>query len=228
MPRLIAALVRHAEYRQMKHTPSAHQPYPLTEAGRQQAIRAAKTLRDMATAHDWSIARQIHCSLLLRAWETASIIAEYLGDEQKVYAFPELSERSLGSAANLTIHQIEAVIHDDPRCGPLPSDWKSNSKFSLPLQGAESLIDAGQRVAKHLNDAMHELSQRTPRDTLMVFIGHGAAIRHASHELGVLKFEQISGLSMHHAVPIYFEYLGTKWKHIAGHWKYRNLTAEID
>ena len=40
MPRLVAALLRHAEYRQLPDTPSAHQPFPLTDKGRQQAKQA--------------------------------------------------------------------------------------------------------------------------------------------------------------------------------------------
>ena len=44
MPRLIAALIRHGDYRQLPDTPSAHQPFPLTDLGEHQAREAAAAL----------------------------------------------------------------------------------------------------------------------------------------------------------------------------------------
>ena len=44
MPRLIAALIRHGDYHQLARTPSAHQPFALNLAGREQARAGAGML----------------------------------------------------------------------------------------------------------------------------------------------------------------------------------------
>lgn len=55
MPRLIAALIRHAEYQQLPDTPSAHQPFALTTTGEQQERAAARWLAaTLDTAHYFS------------------------------------------------------------------------------------------------------------------------------------------------------------------------------
>jgi 2,3-bisphosphoglycerate-dependent phosphoglycerate mutase len=123
--------------------------------------------------------------------------------------------------------QIEAVIREDPRFPELASDWKSNSYFRLPLQGAESLMESGERVAAHLNQSMAALANSSENDTLKLFIGHGAAFRHAAYRLGVLPFEQIAQLSMYHAQPVYLEYLSEdRWQHVGGNWKVRGKDNE--
>lgn len=228
MPRLIAALVRHAEYRQLPDTPSAHQPFPLTPAGRNQALEAGRAIKQHAAQQDWTIAQVVHSSRLLRAWETATVIAGELGGGQKVQEFESLAERSMGSAANLTLSQVEAAVAEDPRYDELPDDWKSNSHFCLPLQGAESLLEAGERVAAHLKHTMEELAADAVEDTLQLFVGHGAAIRHAAHLLGVLAFEDIARFSMYHAGPVYVEYSGKAWRHVGGEWKIRASKVELD
>lgn len=233
MPRLIATLIRHADYRQLPDTPSAHQPFPLTSEGERQARQAATTLRETIGNNRWTLSAVVDSSQLLRAWQTAQIISQALADlcsdPSEVTAFDELAERSLGCANNLTIHQIEALIREDPRFPDLPSDWKANSRFRLPLQGAESLLAAGERVAAHLNRRMTELAVNADSDTLKLFIGHGAAFRHAAYHLGVLEFEQIAQLSMYHASPVYLEFLPSgKWRHIAGDWKVRNKHSEYN
>ena len=143
--------------------------------------------------------------------------------------FDELAERGLGSAANLTTGQIEDIISEDPRYTSLPPDWKSRSHFCLPLQGAESLMQAGERVAKHIEARMQELSYASSVNTMKLFVGHGAAFRHAAHYLGVMEFDQIARLSMYHAQPILLEYLADEgWKHIDGEWKVRGSESYAD
>ena len=83
MPRLIAALLRHGEYRQLPETPSALQPFPLTDKGREQARRAAGALLQMAREMRCSIDTELHSSRLLRAWESATLIAEKQGQDDK-------------------------------------------------------------------------------------------------------------------------------------------------
>jgi 2,3-bisphosphoglycerate-dependent phosphoglycerate mutase len=69
---------------------------------------------------------------------------------------------------------------------------------------------------------MSGLARVATDDTLKVFVGHGAAFRHAAHLLDVLEFDRIAAVSMWHARPVYFERFpdGT-WRHLAGEWKLR-------
>jgi 2,3-bisphosphoglycerate-dependent phosphoglycerate mutase len=58
--------------------------------------------------------------------------------------------------------------------------------------------------------------------TLALFVGHGAAFRHAAHHLGILTFDQIAELSMYHARPVYLECLPDgRWRQVGGEWKVR-------
>jgi 2,3-bisphosphoglycerate-dependent phosphoglycerate mutase len=222
MARLIAALVRHGEYRQLPDTPSAHQPFGLTAEGEGHARQAARLLHEAAERHCWEPVSPIDSSQMLRAWQTARLIAD-TWPGLAVESFDALAERGVGSAANLTLAQVEELLRRDPRYPEAPPDWKSNSRYRLPLQGAESLLQAGERVAAHLVRRMDELRRSDDsRDRLKLFVGHGAAIRHAAYHLGVLRFEQIARLSMFHGHPVFLEYLPDgSWKHIEGDWKIR-------
>ena len=125
-------------------------------------------------------------------------------------------------AANLSVAQIRTIIQQDPRFPDPPPDWKSNSGYQLPLQGAESLLQAGQRVATHLSRRMQALAETASQDCVKLFVGHGAAFRHAAFQLGILKFQQIAQLSMYHSRPVYLEYLPDRsWRHVDGEWKNR-------
>jgi 2,3-bisphosphoglycerate-dependent phosphoglycerate mutase len=168
---------------------------------------------------------------MLRGWQTAVELADALGRSSgAIESFDALAERSVGSAANLSIRQIEAILRQDPRFPAPPSGWKSDSHYCLPLQGAESLMTAGQRVAAHLQERMEQLAGVVERDTLKLFVGHGAAFRHAAYHLGVLQFEQLARFSMFHGRPVYIECrVGEGWRHVAGEWKLRGeKVQEID
>jgi len=227
MPRLIAALIRHGDYRQLPETPSAHQPFPLTSEGEAQARQAGAALRETISTEGWALSPAVDSSQLLRAWQTARIINEELAEKfatpPQLTGFDDLAERGLGSAANLSITAIEAVVREDPRYEKLPTDWKSNSGFRLPLQGAESLLEAGERVAAHIRLQMGTLAaEKVTVDTLKLFVGHGAAFRHAAYHMGVLSFERIAQLSMYHAQPVFLEHLAdNRWQHVGGAWKVR-------
>lgn len=225
--------MRHGDYHQLPDTPSAHQPFPLTAAGEDQARQGVAKLQQALAVNGWALHPVIDSSRLLRGWQTANIIAKeiapFLPDAPVVESFDELAERGLGSAANLSMQQIESVLEVDPRCELPPPDWKSNSHYRLPLQGAESLLEAGSRVAKHLEWRMRACKHEATRDTLKLFVGHGAAFRHAAYRLGVLEFEQIAQLSMFHAQPIHLEYLSDGvWRHVTGDWKIRAAQESPD
>ena len=53
---------------------------------------------------------------------------------------------------------------------------------------------AGQRVAEHISMSMQDCIN-AECDTLKVFVGHGAAFRHAAHILDVLNFDDIAKFS---------------------------------
>ncbi|MCG8486873.1 MAG: histidine phosphatase family protein [Chromatiales bacterium] len=227
MPRVIAALLRHGDYHQLKDTPSAWQPFPLTEQGRQQARRSVTLLSGALQMFNWDLCPVIDSSNLLRGWQTAELIRQGFSDKASIplsiEGFDELAERSMGSAANLTRQTIESLLQDDPRFETPPADWKSNSHYRLPLQGAESLMQAGVRVARHLDHRLAELQHQVDTDTVKLFVGHGAAFRHAAHHLGVMEFDQIAALSMYHCRPVFLErrYAGS-WRHLTGEWKVRS------
>lgn len=244
-PRVVAALVRHGAYRQPPNTPSARLPHPLTDAGRDHARRGAALLAELAATHGLALWPVIDSSRLLRAWETATLLGETLRGTggaaaartvtwaadrpPTVEEFDALNERSVGSAANLTLDEVRAVIEADPRYRSLPEGWKSNSTHRLPLPGAESLVESGARVAAHLERRMFELAGTASRDTLKIFVGHGGAFRHAAAALGLLDLTEIPHLSMHHGRPILLERRGDgTWRHIGGPWKIRPSHPDPD
>ncbi len=127
--------------------------------------------------------------------------------------------------ANLTAHQIEQLISDDPRFAAPPANWKSDSHYRLPVPGAESLMEAGLRVAHFLSD---QSQQPCHHDELILVVGHGASIRHAAHHLGILAFDEIATLSMYHATPVFVEQRADKqWQLIGGAWKVRSPKTEF-
>ncbi len=110
------------------------------------------------------------------------------------------------------------MLETDPRFEAPPPGWKSDSDYCLPLEGAESLMMAGKRVADHLT---RSVTDKAP-GTLTLFFGHGASFRHAAHLLGVLNRDEIARFSMHHAQPLQICHNpdGT-WAHSGGTWKIR-------
>jgi broad specificity phosphatase PhoE len=230
MARIIACILRHGHYHQPEHVPSALLPHPLTDKGREQAREAVSRVLEFADAGGFDLHGVLDTSRLLRAWETGSIMAEGLsertGREFVVAEHEALAERALGAAANLTLEQISRVIELDPRYAVLPPAWKAEADFRLPLQGCETLREAGVRVAGHLEQSLNNLSGQVHRDTIKVFVGHGAAFRYAAVKLGVLRDDEAPRLSMYHCVPVYLERKADGiWVQAGGEWKVRDRVA---
>ncbi len=213
------AFIRHGDYHQTPDVPSAHQPYDLTDAGIAQASDAAMEIEALLVHLQATLDPVLDCSPLLRAWRTADIMARELSGACAVESFDDLTERCVGSAANLTSTEITKIIENDPRFEAPPADWKSNSYYCLPFPGAESLMAAGERLARHVNRRVS--GEKADNAILKLIVGHGAAFRHAAYQMGVLKFEDIKRLSMFHARPVVLLRQSGGWKHVTGDWKVR-------
>lgn len=211
----IIILMRHGDYHQRPNTPSAHQPFGLTDTGRAQAVAGANLLTQMIDDQSWDLNPMVHSSALRRAWETAVCIKDAAFPHGAVISNAALNERSVGSVANLTVAEIEEILAADPRYDAPPPDWKSNSHYTLPFTGAESLMLSGQRVANYLKSVAQP-------GIATVCVGHGAAMRHAAHILGALDFDAIAKLSMYHATPVALALdAAGQARHVAGEWKVR-------
>ncbi|KXF81871.1 histidine phosphatase family protein [Enterovibrio coralii] len=213
------AIVRHGDYYQIPDTPSANQPYALTPEGEAQAKQCAGYIAQFCQDKIIKVQFPLHSSASLRAWQTASLAGAELGFREKPVETYALGERSVGSMANLTIEEINRALSSDPRYPTPPDNWKSDSHYRLPYPGAESLLQAGQRVADYITDVLHT----SDSELLPVFFGHGASFRHAMFHLGILSLDEAKARSMYHAKPIFFcRKAGGAWQHIAGEWKPRS------
>ncbi|MFO7910499.1 histidine phosphatase family protein [Vreelandella aquamarina] len=221
------ALVRHGDYAQRAETPSALQPYPLTAKGEAEVRTQARAFGDWLAASGLQLDSDIHCSTLLRAWQTADIFRQELAslftEPASVSSFSALCERSVGSVANLSVGEIERIVAQDPRLAPLPEGWKSASHFRLPFEGAESLLAAGERVARHLQGLPSAADGH-----VRLIVGHGASIRHACYHLDVISFSDIKRLSMFHGHPVVFERQADGWSRLYGNWKHRQAADPLD
>jgi len=228
------AWIRHGEYAQPRGIPSAHLPHGLTPRGREQARAAALGVWTFARENSLELHPIIDCSSLRRAWETADLMRRELvrlgGPALVLEELPALAERCLGAAANLTVDEIEATLAADPRYEVPPRGWKRDPSYRLPLLGAESLDEAGARVARHVLTRMRSLAGAA---CLKLFVGHGGAFRHAAHALGLLGAEAVRRRSMQHAAPLYFEHVAPadQTEHfvpLAGDWLLRADEAPAD
>lgn len=222
MEEVCAVLMRHADYEQPQGVPSAWLPHPLTERGFEQARRVAPDLLEFCASQGRELDHRIDSSALLRAWQTATEIARGLGAGYRVVETAELAERGVGAAANLSVAEIEAVLAKDPRFEVPAPGWKSSGDYRLPLLGAESLRDAGLRVASYVQRSCAEMQASGRGARVRLFVGHGAAIRWAAVALGALEETRVPGLSMHHCGWVALQRRGASWSQIGGAWKLRS------
>lgn len=221
------ALIRHGAYEQLVDTPSALQPYPLTQDGEQEVRRQARLFGEWLAASGRHLDPKVDASSLLRAWQTAEIYIEelqgYFVSSPDVTCYPALCERSVGAVANLPISEIERIMALDPRIEMPPQGWKSDSHYCLPFDGAESLLQAGERVAGHIS-AWSDQRKQEPNNLIKLFIGHGASIRHAAFHMNVINFCDIKKLSMYYGHPVVFELADNGDSALLfGNWKQRQI-----
>jgi 2,3-bisphosphoglycerate-dependent phosphoglycerate mutase len=224
--RRIAAFVRHGHFHRPEGVASAHSLFPLSEKGREQARHAADPILELCEELGVELDQRIETSQLLRAWETANWIAESLatrtGKRFHVLARDELVERGLGSCANMTFDAIRAMLAADPRLGILPENWRRMPEFRLPVQGAESLMQAGARTATRVATSLDSIPAEDPRDLMRLFVAHSGCLRHAAVQLGAIDVRVVPGLSMDFAQAVFVEKLPNgDWVHIAGQFKKR-------
>lgn len=235
MKRCYLAFLRHAHYHQAEQVPSAHQPYGLTDRGIEESQKAAETLHKLIEHQQWELHPNLYSANLLRSWQTANEIKQHLPWPSQISNTADLNERSVGSLANLSLSEIEQVIEQDPRFSPLPPHWKSNSDFCLPVDGAESLMQAGTRVSQFIQQTLNQvLAQgcQSGKPQLIVMVGHGASFRHAAYKLGILEKSEIGRYSMHYAQPMVFECRQEQHAMaidlLAGKWKVRQEIERPD
>lgn len=126
---------------------AGHGDPPLTELGREQAREASA--RFAALGFD-----RVASSALVRATETASILAEALG-LPRVAPNPLFDERFAGPMSGMTSEEIEA------RWPGLLAGWRSGEEIEIP--GGEPWSDFVERIVGGL-----ALLQREPQRTLLV------------------------------------------------------------
>jgi 2,3-bisphosphoglycerate-dependent phosphoglycerate mutase len=210
---------------------SAHLLLPLSEKGREQARAAAEPILRSCEELRLELDPRIEASGLLRAFETATILAEELeartGLSIRIEERGELVERSFGACNNLRLDKIEATLAMDPRLGPLPQGWRKIPEFRLPVPGAESLQEAGARTATRIATSMDAIPEEDPRDLLRLFVAHAGCLKHAAVQLGALDLRASTALKMDHAQSILVEQVpGGDWVQVAGQWKKRLPKAQ--
>lgn len=127
---------------------------PLNETGRADARAAAARLRD-ATHHT------IYASPLLRARETAEIIAAELGLDAPSLV-PEIREREFGEGEGMLV----------------PDYLQKYGDWHAPVPGAESLEEVGARALSALHRIAREARRRSaPVAESVIVVAHGGVIR---------------------------------------------------
>jgi len=128
--------------------------YPLTEKGRAQADALARMLAPQAITH-------IYSSPLLRAQQTAEILAARLGREFE----------TTGALREFDCGILEG--RSDPQSWALHNevwvDWQFRDRLDSRIDGGESFRDMLARFAPFLDGLRHALAE----DERAVLVGHG-------------------------------------------------------
>lgn len=223
--RRLAALVRHGHFPRPDGVASAHLPLPLSPDGRGHARDAGLEIARIAEEQGFQLDETIEASQLLRAHETATVIAETLtreiGRNFEVVDRDDMLERGLGSCANLRFDEIEALLAADDRLDPLPEGWRRIPEFRLPVPGAESQMEAGRRTAARIDGSLAAMPAG-PEDRMRIFVAHGGCLRHASVVKGALAIERVTEVTMDYGQVVAVERRPDgSWQRAVGEWKER-------
>ena len=210
MSRLIAVFMRHGALKHPAGVVGGNLPFPLTAAGENQAADAGQRLAARADEMGFKIDDDLECAPNEGAWQTAAIIGEELEDltdrGYRALERAEMAGRSLGSATNLKVAQIESLIDEDPRFTKAPKDWLSKTDYRPPFAGAETLGAAGERLGGFVRRRAEEMWPHLTGDTLKVFVGHSSALIHAAAYLDVLPAKRAAHLALPHAACALIEF----------------------
>lgn len=158
---------------------------PLNETGRQQARTAARFLRDQGIT-------QILASPLVRAYETASLVAETL--QVPILTDPRLTERHFGLFEGMTIDEVNAH-RDEMREHMNPTvdvDGKHYPHNAEPLPA----------VIKRVQEAVED---HCGKDDICLFVCHGIPFR------AIARVYLGEMYSSPNACPVRYEKAGELW-----------------
>lgn len=126
---------------------NGHRDLPLTDLGRQQAEDLALGIQKVGLEFE-----VVYSSPLVRAFETAKIIIDFLGLEIKPVVLPELIERDFGIMTGQKIEDVEKLC--------APDILKTSSiTYMLSPEGSEQfpeLLDRGRRALDVIRSDQHK------------------------------------------------------------------------
>lgn len=150
-------LVRHGETDYNREGRfQGHLDIPLNELGLQQAELVAAVLRDEPFD-------AVYSSDLIRAYETAQVIARARKDGLPIHKEPRLREIYLGELQGKTHDEVRDIIPGDV------ADWRFHPDSNVP--GKESLEQMAERIGAFLDDlrAAHQ-------DQRVLIVAHGGSV----------------------------------------------------
>jgi broad specificity phosphatase PhoE len=183
--------LRHAESENVTIcTARAVPAAPLTERGRHQAIDAAQKLAAEPIT-------TIYCSTLLRARQTADLLATTPG--LKITAMPELVEVGIGKQEGTSDAAIRAQIAEVLRA------WVIEQDLGQRMADGET----GHEVLLRMTAAFEKIASAHPGETIAV-VGHVASLTVALRQLCSLG-SGVWGTPLPHAWPFLVEWDGRVW-----------------
>jgi len=202
----ILALVRHGQSLwNQENRFTGFVDVPLTELGREEARKAAKSLQGMK----FDVA---YTSALTRAQETLAIILKELGSSIPVIRDAALNERHYGDLQGL--NKADAAKRFGEEQVKL---WRRS--YNVPPPNGESLELTAKRVLPFYDRAIAG-DLRQGKNVLVV--AHGNSNRSLVMKLDKLTGEQVVGLELATGVPLVYEMsseVEVVKKHVAEHGK---------
>jgi broad specificity phosphatase PhoE len=163
---------------------------PLTECGRQQAVRAARTLAGEPI-------RRVYSSTALRARQTARPLAAAHGVQ--VESMPELVEVGIGR------HEGSSDPAVRRRTADVLRSWVVEGDLGEQVADGET----GHEVLARMATALQRIAEQHPGETVAV-VGHVASLTVALGQLCALG-SSVWGTPLSHAEPFPIEWDGNRW-----------------